>query len=166
MAKQLVISDATALIALINIESFSLLEAFASKIIIPEEVYEEISVFDDAKSFLDEKIKVQMVQIAKVKNKEFYQELKIRLDSGESAAIALAIEQKLPLIIDEKRGRSIAKSIDVEIIGVIGIIKAQYKIKRVSKEDVEKLIDKLNRSDFRVTKKLFDMILKDDDEQL
>ena len=160
MAKQLIISDATAFITLINIESFFLLEEFATKIIIPKEVYDEVSIFDGSKSFLDKKIKTETIIVQKVNNKDLYNKLKINLDSGESAAITLAIELKLPLIIDEKKGRSIAKNMDIEIIGLVGIIKALYETKKISKKRVLLLLEKLEQSNFRVSKKLLDMILK------
>ncbi len=160
MAKQLIISDATALITLINIESFLLLEEFAKKVIIPKEVYNEVSIFDSAKSFLDQKIKTKTIVVQKVNNKDLYNKLKINLDSGESAAITLAIELKLPLIIDEKKARSVAKNMDIEIVGLIGIIKALYDTKKISKKRVLLLVQKLDQSNFRISTKLLDMILK------
>ncbi len=160
MDKKLIASDATAIIALINIEAFSLIETFTSSVIIPKEVYDEICIDEKSKLFLDCKIKVGIVQVLPITDRVFFDRLKIRLDDGEGAAITLAIEQKLPLIIDEKRGRKIAQSLDVEIIGVIGIIKALYNGKKLTKNEVENLIHKLNESGFRVTKKLLHMILK------
>lgn len=44
------------------------------------------------------------------------------LDPGESAAIALALELKSPLMIDERDGREVARSHGLEIIGAIGVL--------------------------------------------
>jgi len=46
-----------------------------------------------------------------------------RLDAGEAATIALAIEQKIPLvIIDERRGRASARLSGLRVAGSIGIL--------------------------------------------
>jgi len=81
------------------------------------------------------------------------------LDRGESASIALALEKKLPLIIDEKRGRKFAQKQGIEIIGLIGILRFLYIEKRLTKDEILAIIDKLNSSGFRVTHKLLDLIL-------
>ena len=49
----MIISDSTALITLINIEEFDLLKFFTHKTVIPIEVYEEISMGENDKRFLD-----------------------------------------------------------------------------------------------------------------
>ncbi len=44
------------------------------------------------------------------------------VDSGEAEAIALALELNMILLIDEKRGRIVAKQKAVDIIGTAGIL--------------------------------------------
>ena len=53
----MIISDSTALITLINIEEFDLLKFFTQKTVIPIEVYEEISIEEKDKRFLETKLK-------------------------------------------------------------------------------------------------------------
>jgi len=45
-----------------------------------------------------------------------------KLDPGEIAAIALAIELNIPLMIDELKGRKIASEQGIEVIGAVGIL--------------------------------------------
>jgi len=86
--------------------------------------------------------------------------LHISLDKGESAAIVLAIEKDLPLLIDEKKGRQVAHNMGVEIVGLIGIIRFLYQREEISREKTELLLEKLDASSFRVSRKLMDLVLE------
>ena len=58
-----------------------------------------------------------------VKDKNKQSEIERNLDKGEASSIALALEIKdSMLIIDETKGRRIAKSYNIDIIGTIGIL--------------------------------------------
>ncbi|MFK5891756.1 MAG: hypothetical protein QM504_00875 [Pseudomonadota bacterium] len=155
----MIISDSTAIITLININEFELLKRFTKKLILVKEVYDEISLEENAKKFLDAEIESNYVIIQNCNNRILFDEINILLDDGEAASIALAIEKKQPLIIDEKKGRKFAKNLGVEIIGLIGIIRFLHLDNRIDKKQTLKLIDKLNDSDFRISDSLLDMIL-------
>lgn len=156
----MIISDATAIITLINIQEFDILKQFTSKIILTKKVYEEVCCFDAAKIFLEKYIKEDFIVIEECKNKILFEEINILLDDGESSSIALAIEKKVPLIIDEKKGRKFAQGLGIEIIGLVGIIRFLYLENNLNKTEVMKLIKKLNSSDFRISDKLIAMILR------
>ena len=105
----MIVSDATVLIVLINIDRFDLLRMMFENIILPHEVYDEVTVKPSAKNYIDAEIKAGFIRIENYKDKETFKEINFILDKGESASIALAIEKKLPLIIDEKKGRNFAQ---------------------------------------------------------
>jgi predicted nucleic acid-binding protein len=44
------------------------------------------------------------------------------LDEGEASAIEAAASRKLPLIIDERKGRRIARQMGIRIIGFAGLL--------------------------------------------
>ena len=155
----MIVSDATILITLINIDKFDILEKFVDKTYITKEVYNEVCQKVYAKKFIDSLIKKDFIGIKEFKNRQLYNEFRFILDKGESSSIVLAIEQKLPLIIDEKKGRNFAKSKGVEIIGLIGIIKYLYISGRLSKEEVLIIIELLNKRSFRIDKNLLELIL-------
>jgi len=148
----MIVSDATILITLINIDEFELLKLFSKNIIITNEVYNEVSQKEYAKKYIDKEIEQNFITIKE-------NELNLLLDKGESASIALSLQESLPLIIDEKKGRKFAKNLGVEVIGLIGIIKFLYLQKIISKARVLEIIDKLNSSSFRVSSRLLEIIL-------
>jgi predicted nucleic acid-binding protein len=155
-----IISDATALIVLINIDRFELFKMIFSSIIMPQEVYDEVTVKPSAKKFIDAEIKAGFLSIENYEDKKTFKEINFILDKGESAAIALAIEKKLPLIIDEKKGRRFAQRNGIEIIGLVGILKFLYVNKSLTKKEVLEIIESLNQSNFRISEKLMKSIVR------
>ena len=155
----MIVSDSTILITLINIDEFELLESFVESIIITKEVYEEVSQRVYAKNFIDAKIDESYIKIENYTDLQLFYEINTILDKGESASITLAIEKSLPLIIDEKKGRRFAKAQGIEVVGLIGILRYLYLEKKLSKKESLEIIKKLNNSNFRIDKKLIEMIL-------
>jgi len=155
----MIVADSTILITLINIDEFEVLELFIKSIIITDEVYQEVSKRVYAKNFIDKKIESGFIMIENYHDKQLFSEINTILDIGESASITLALEKNLPLIIDEKKGRRFAKSQGVVVVGLVGILSFLYLEKKVSKEKSLNIIDKLNSSNFHISKKLLKMIL-------
>lgn len=155
----MIVSDATALIVLINIDRFELFKMMFENIILTQEVYDEVTVKQSAKKFMDAEIEAGFLSIENYVDKQAFKEINFILDSGESASIALAIEKKLPLIIDEKKGRKFAEHCGVEIIGLVGILRYIYVHKLLRKQEVLEIIESLNQSDFRISQKLMKSIL-------
>jgi len=111
----MIVSDSTTLIILLDLDKMHLLSNLFPKIIIPEAVYQEISFKKPLKE-------TSFIEVRQAKKSELLETLTMMLDQGESEAIALAVELKLKLIIDEKKGRKIAINQGIEIIGLLGII--------------------------------------------
>ena len=88
----MIISDATILITLINIDEFRVLKLFIDSIIIPLEVYSEVSNRVSAKNYLDLEIEEGFISVETYKSNSLFREINYILDSGESASITLAIE--------------------------------------------------------------------------
>ena len=107
----MVISDSTTLIILFDLGRVELLSNLFSKILIPPTVYKEISTKREI-------ILPGFMEVVCVKENTTLKVLKSLLDEGESEAIALALERKSKLIIDEKKGRKIAMAQGLEIIGL------------------------------------------------
>ncbi len=156
----MIIADSTVLITLINIDEFDILKLFIEKIIITNEVYSEISIQPSTKKFIEKEIKKGFISVKSYKNKQLFKEINFILDAGESSSIALALEESLPLIIDEKKGRKFAKAKGIEVIGLVGILRFLYVEKILNIDRTKEIIGKLNRSDFRISQELLEIILK------
>src|SRR4030042_5640115 len=109
---KIIISDTSCLIALSNIELLDILKDLYKEIIITKEVQDEFG-----------KKLPEWIIVLEVKDKQKQSEIEKNLDKGEASSIALALEIKdSTLIIDEIKGRRIAKSYNIDIIGTIGIL--------------------------------------------
>jgi len=140
-----------------------LIEQQFGEILIPSGVLKELRIDENLEGSpqLQKAIKQGWIKVQEVQNKAFVQLLKRELDQGETEAIALAIELKADLILlDEREARRIARTFDLKITGIIGIIlKAWHQKKIISVKD---LIDKL-RTDahFHISPKLEQQILRE-----
>lgn len=112
MPEEIVISDASPLIALADIEELDLLQKLYQKVFITDIVRSEIHA--DLPLWIEESSNY---------NRKQFQVLQLELDSGEVSAIALALENpERRIIIDESKGRSVAKRLGLKVTGTLGII--------------------------------------------
>jgi uncharacterized protein len=116
----IVVSDTSAISNLLQVDLLHLLNLVYGKIIIPKAVYKELCEIDSQKQFIDS---LNWIEIESPSDFELIKKLEADLDSGESEAIALAIEFKADfLIIDERIGRKIAESLGIKIVGLLGTL--------------------------------------------
>jgi predicted nucleic acid-binding protein len=145
---KIIISDTSCLIALSKIDKLDLLKDLYHEIIITKEVCQEFGG-----SLPD------WIIISEVKDKQKQKEIEQRLDRGEASSIALALEIKnATVIIDEIKGRKIAQSFNIDIIGTIGIILLADKKGLIS--DVTSLILRLVNKGFRLSDNLINKIIE------
>ena len=149
----MIVSDSTTLIVLLDLDRVDLLSNLFEKVYIPQAVFEEINYKKDVRL-------PKLFKLEKVKNIEKLDELKQLLDIGESEAIVLALEKNMPLIIDEKKGRKIAKNLGVKIIGLLGIVLLNQKQGFISKKEAKEFLDNVIARGFRISKKLIEEFVK------
>ena len=119
----IVVSDTSPIRGLISIGKIDILKDLFKRIIIPKAVRDELlrirAIHSDIESLLNQ----DWIEIVEIKNKQKLHDLINYLDTGESEAIVLAKEINCNLILmDENKGRRIAKSLDLDVLGLIGIL--------------------------------------------
>lgn len=145
---RIIISDTSCLIALSKIEKLDLLKELYQEIIITKDVYNEFG------SSLP-----SWIIITEVEDKRKQKEIEQNLDKGEASSITLALEvENAILIIDEIKGRRIAQSFNIDIVGTIGIILLANKKGLIS--DVVATVLRLVNKGFRLSDKLINKIIE------
>jgi predicted nucleic acid-binding protein len=143
----IVISDTSCLIALNNINSLNILK----------DLYNEVIITNEVKNEFGESLP-NWINVVKVQDLQKKRELEEVLDAGEASSIALSLEiEDSILIIDELKGRKIASSLNIKIIGTIGILILAHKKGLI--KDLITVILKLVNSGFRLSDDLLNSIV-------
>jgi len=162
----IVICDTSAITNLAAIQHLQLLPQLYNQVIIPEAVYRGLTDIDPPVPGTFEVQSASWLEVKHVVNLEIVGHLldEVRLDPGESEALALALELGADLLlIDERRGRAEADRLGLRITGLLGIlIEAKHQNLIVA---VKPLIDALiTTSKFRISPTLYNRILEMADE--
>ena len=154
----IVVSDTTPIISLMKVGKLELLERLFEVVYIPTAVYRELT---ENEAYQEEAKIVQkcgFLILAEVKNEKAVAILRqfTGLDAGESEAIILADEKQSDvLLMDEHRGRQVAKKMGITIAGTIGILIQAFDERMLTKKDVEECIERLKENDIRISEKLY-----------
>ena len=144
---KVVIADTSCLIVLNQIGKLSLLEKLYTKIFITQEILQEFNGSIPA-----------WIKVKEVKDKKAQEILELDLDKGEASAIALCLGYKdCLLIIDERKGRSIAKKLGLQISGTLGIILKAKETGVVP--SVKEILKELEKYNFWISEPLKNKIL-------
>lgn len=139
---KVIISDASCLIALENIDQLGILKKLYGQIVTTQTVATEFG------NQLPD-----WIQIQNPDDLLLVEGLEASLDKGEASAIALAIEVKnCTLIVDDLAARKFAAQLKIEITGTLGIlVKAQ---KSGVLPALRPVIEQLKAVNFRISEKV------------
>ena len=116
----ILVADASALIALSACDSLTLLDTLFGDVLVPETVFDEVTAHDKPES--DRLRQYLHGKIRAVDTSRFVY-LDAFADAGETEAMLLYKEIAADyLLIDDKRGRRIAKINQIRIIGSLGVL--------------------------------------------
>ena len=161
----IVVSDTSPIINLAAIGQLDLLQRLYGTILIPQAVYHEIAVRGSRQAGAREIETLQWFERYHVRDVALVKRLEQQLDAGEAEAIALSIERQADLLLlDERRGRMLARQLGVAVTGLLGVLlvaKQRGYLAAVRPA----LHDLMTKAGFWIGPELFSRVLKDASEE-
>jgi predicted nucleic acid-binding protein len=158
-----VISDSSPLVHLSAIGRFAVLERLYPNLLIPPAVFQEVAVAGKGRAGaqeLEAAIKTGTVRLQSPKAQILSRNELRALDTGEAEALALALEITAELVlIDELRGRAVARTLGLNAIGTLGVIIEAKRQKLLSSVRAELKLLK-TRSQLQLTPELEQLVLQ------
>jgi len=154
LTPDLIVADAGPLIGLAIAGRVEILGALFQKVLIPEAVLEELQIEASRPgSFALSKAKEEgWLSAENVPENTDMTQLTELLDRGEAEAIVLAQSRDARLLIDERKGRAVARSRGMRVIGTGGVLllaKREHVI-----EQVAPILDELASHGYRLSDEL------------
>lgn len=116
----ILVADSSALIALATCDSLHLLEAIFGEVLVPEAVFAEITSIEKPQS---ERLRTYLEGKVRTVDMRRFIYLDAYADAGETQAMLLYKEVAADyLLIDDKRGRKVAKINQIQTIGSLGVL--------------------------------------------
>lgn len=156
-----VVSNTSPILNLAAIGELGLLEKIFPALLVPSEVAAEIQRLAAVQPrFLSAKLPAA-AQVCALQNPNVALTLAGELDLGEAAAIALATERRADLLLmDELRGRRVAKRFGISTLGLLGVLRLAKREGLVLA--IAPLLDKLEtQAGFWVGGELRDRVLRE-----
>jgi len=151
---KIVIADTSSLIIFEKIEQLDLLIKLYSSIVVTPEIVNEYQ----------EKLP-DWVIVTPVRDKKYQSFLETQVDKGEASAIALALElENSLLLLDDLKARKLAKKLNLKFTGTLGVISKAKQKGLIS--EVKPLLDKLILTNFRISDRIVNEVLRINGESL
>lgn len=161
-----VITNSTPIIGLASLNQLDLLRKLFEKVYVTRQVYDEVVGDGGSKIGADElkkQIQEGFIILYDILDNKFVELMYGKLHSGELSVMVAAKELGISYVLmDDASARKTAESFSLVPIGTVGILKLA-KIKGFIAE-VKPLLNKLIESNFRISLKLYNEILKDVNE--
>jgi uncharacterized protein len=159
----IVVSDTSPITNLASIDRLDLLHQLYGTIAIPQAVYDEMVAVGKLVPGAVEVQTLPWIQTQSVTDTQRVVDIQNNwnaIDLGEAEAIVLALESQADLLLmDERRGRSLATSYGLKVTGLLGVLlqaKGNGFVPTV-KPLIDRLIEEAN---FRVADELYETILQ------
>ncbi len=158
----IIVSDTTPIITLSKIERLDLLQKLFENIMIPSAVYNELTSnaqFQEEAKVISDAEYIKVVEVEDSKAVELLQRA-TGLDLGESEAIIYTDSYKSGLLlIDETKGRKVAKQMGISVMGTVGILMAAYDEKFISSYEIREYIKIMKNVGRHISDKLYAQLL-------
>lgn len=155
----IVVSDTTVLSTLYLIDKVDWLRQLFGEIIIPEAVFDELKELEKFGHDIGKFQNSVWIAVRSIKSPDLVKELGKYLDTGESEAIALALEVNADyLLIDERKGSEKATEMGITTIGLLRVI-LELKQRKLIPLVKPVLDDIKHKGGFWISKKLYKRVL-------
>ena len=158
----IIISDTTPIISLLKANQLELLQKLYKTVLVPRAVYRELT---ENPAYIKEAeiIKnVDFLSVVPIENMKSVEVLRsvTGLDEGESEALIMYDEQKADLLLmDEHKGRNVAKQLKVRYIGTAGILMLAYDKGIIQASTVKECIDLMLANEIRLGKSICNTVM-------
>ena len=145
----IVVADTTPIISLMKIGQLNLIEKLFGDVQIPNAVYTELVFnprFAEEAELIQKSPFIKRVIIEDIKAVDLLRRA-AGLDIGESEAIILSDScQAELLLMDENKGRQVAKQMGLHLMGTVGILRAAYEERLLSSIEIMDCIEILRKN--------------------
>lgn len=158
----IVVSDTTPLISLMKADCLALMAPLFQEVLIPEAVYSELTSNPVFAAEAEQIKGCAFIRVVTVKEQKAVDVLRrvSGLDRGESEAIVYADDAKADvLLMDEAKGRAVAKSMGIYIMGTIGILLFAHEEKLLSADETRRALEKLRQANRHISDELLNYAL-------
>jgi uncharacterized protein len=147
-----VVSDASPVLNLASIDRLLLLRDMFGTILVPATVWSEVVAGEPLTRPI-------WIELRSPTNLLLVKALQLDVDPGEAEAIALAKEVAADLVlIDEKKGRAVAKRLGLRYLGLLGVLVEAKQ--RGLIDELKPILDLLiQKAGFRVSQTLYGQVL-------
>ena len=161
MKLERVVSNSSPLMNLAIIEQLSLVQSLFGRVCVPEEVWHVLTVAGRGKPGSAAILRADWIDVIPLKDRLLFTMLQKDLDDGEAAAIALAIEQHVDLLLlDETDARNVAEMYQLAKTGVIGILMRAKQQRHI--QELRPLLERLQaEAHFWIHPRLYQKVLHD-----
>jgi len=159
----IVVSDTTPLISLLKTGRLDTLEKLFGEVRIPDAVFEELT---SNPRYSDEAAAIRSypyIDIISVSDADAVEQVSREdgLDLGESEAIVLTQEISADLLLmDEARGRDVARSMGLRITGTVGILLLSYERGILNKDEIVDCVERLRDANRFIGERYLQLLLE------
>lgn len=153
------VCDSSTLIGLAKIGKVGLLKELFDTVYLPQAVWDEVVGKGKKRPGAKEISESSWLVKHQVKDRRMVELLTAELGRGEAEVLVLGKEIEADwLILDDERARAAATAADFDIIGLAGILLTAKERKLIP--SIKPLLDELLSKNFRLSRKVYDVIVK------
>lgn len=158
----IIVADTTPILYLIKIREINILQLLFDKVCIPKEVYNELTKdnnYTDEINILNNTSFISVYNVEDRNKIDNYMKI-VGIHKGEAEAIALCKQLESELIfIEDGAGIKLAKNQGLNVVRIGTLLISLYKNKYKTKEEIIKIIDKLQSTKIRISQNIYDFIV-------